>query len=173
MDSLLSGRQQQQQEEEDQLDVCSMFPSLSYQERFGGCILCMVLGYMLSFGSFFRFRDLVRGNPTPFVMYATLGNIISLSGSCFLSGPQAQVQKMFHETRVIATLLYISSLVITILVASFTSADHFKGQPFILLVLLLCQYIAVGWYCLSYIPFARRMVMRLWNRLWTQFEELD
>ena len=74
----------QNQEENDQLDVCSLFPSLSFQERLGGCVGCMILGYLLSFGSFFRFRDLLRGSPLPFVLFSTLGNVISLVSQLYI-----------------------------------------------------------------------------------------
>merc|ERR1719491_2499616 len=82
----LQRKSQEQTNDSSQLDVCAMFPSLSFQERLGGCIGCMILGYLLSFGSFFRFRDLLHGNPLPFVLFSIMGNVISLSGSCFLSG---------------------------------------------------------------------------------------
>ena len=146
---------------------CAFCPVLSWQERIGGCLGCMVLGYVLSFGSFFRFRDLLAGNPGPFVVYATVGNIISLSGSFFISGPTAQLKKMFHEKRIVATFLYLASLAITLIVAlvpfAESSAAGFKA--FILVVLFICQYIAVGWYCLSYIPFARQMASSVWNSI--------
>ena len=80
MESLLS------RENSEESESLSFFPSLSWQERLGGCLACMVLGYILSLGSFFRMKDLLAGHPTSFVIYTTVGNIISLSGSCFLSG---------------------------------------------------------------------------------------
>ncbi len=143
---------------------CSFCPALSWQERLGGCLGCMVLGYVLSFGSFFRFRDLMSGNPAPFVLYSTVGNIVSLSGSFFISGPRAQIKKMFHEKRVVATSLYLGSLAITLIVALIPFADSLRGiKALVLVTLLVCQYVAVGWYCLSYIPFARQMAARAWN----------
>lgn len=83
MESLLSSERAEISEESDSL---SFLPSLTWQERLGGCIACMVLGYILSLGSLFRMKDMIAGHPTSFVIYTTLGNIISLSGSCFLSG---------------------------------------------------------------------------------------
>ena len=71
-------------------------PALTWQERLGECLACMALSYILSLGSLFRFRDLLHGNPTSFVSYtSTVGTIISLSGSCFLSGPKSQLEKCF------------------------------------------------------------------------------
>ena len=154
------------EEESNECLSCTFCPTLSWQERLGGCLGCMVLGYVLSFGSFFRFRDLMAGNPAPFVVYATVGNIISLSGSFFISGPRAQLTKMFHEKRIVATSLYLASLVITLIVALIPFSDSTRGfKALIVVLLLICQYVAVGWYCLSYIPFARQMAARTWSSI--------
>eukprot|EP00555_Chaetoceros_dichaeta_P002879 CAMPEP_0198249974 /NCGR_PEP_ID=MMETSP1447-20131203/1321_1 /TAXON_ID=420782 /ORGANISM="Chaetoceros dichaeta, Strain CCMP1751" /LENGTH=174 /DNA_ID=CAMNT_0043934727 /DNA_START=308 /DNA_END=829 /DNA_ORIENTATION=- len=157
-----------QQDNDSQLDVCAMFPSLSFQERLGGCIGCMILGYALSFGSFFRFKSLLHGNsPIPFILFATMGNVISLCGSCFLSGPQTQINKMWHPSRRYATGLYVGSLVVTVVVMLLfefvfvggnTEAgdDNDDGvndggrrrlifQALLLVLLLMCQYVAVAW----------------------------
>lgn len=163
MESLLS------RENSEESESLSFFPSLSWQERLGGCLACMVLGYILSLGSFFRMKDLLAGHPTSFVIYTTVGNIISLSGSCFLSGPTAQMNKMLHPTRKIATLLYLTSLFSTLIIAFIT---HFKGQEILLIILLCAQYISVTWYCLSYIPFARQLASRFFGRL-ISYQELD
>ena len=125
--------------------------SLTWRERLMGCASCMILGYLLSFGSFFRMKDLILGNPLPFVLNATIGNIIALGGSCFLSGPQAQLEKMFSESRRVASIAYLSSLILTLVVAY--APIHPKGL--LLLILLIIQYLSVFWYCLSYVPFAR------------------
>ena len=44
-------------------DMCSMLPSLTWTERLIGCGACMVTGYLLSFGAFFRVKELIVGNP--------------------------------------------------------------------------------------------------------------
>lgn len=91
----------------------------------------------------------------PFVVNATAGNILALCGSCFVSGPSNQLKKMFHETRKWSTIAYLISLVLTLVVAF----APFKGPKWIILIiLLLVQYCAITWYCLSYIPFAREAV---------------
>mmetsp|Transcript_12042 Transcript_12042/g.18080 ORF Transcript_12042/g.18080 Transcript_12042/m.18080 type:complete len:200 (-) Transcript_12042:193-792(-) len=124
-----SSNSNSQQEQEENNELLSILPSLTWQERLGGCLACMALGYILSLGSFFRFRDLLHGNPTSFVSYtSTVGTIISLSGSCFLSGPKSQLEKMFHDSRKMATILYLGSLVLTLVVAFL---KEFRGQAFI------------------------------------------
>ena len=80
MESLLSSSSSRfgfNQEEEEQ-ELCSIFPSLTWQQRVGGCIGCMVLGYVLSFGSFMRMRDLiVYGDPCKFYFFEKMEFIAS------------------------------------------------------------------------------------------------
>lgn len=149
-------------------DETSWCPSLTWQERLIGCGACMVLGYLLSFGSFFRFKDLMLGNPLPFVLHTTVGNILALTGSCFLTGPASQYQKMMHNKRKYATVAYLGSLTLTLLVVVVVPA--FWGRALLLIVLLLVQYVAITWYCLSYIPYAREAIQAYLNRM---FQSVD
>lgn len=149
-------------------EVCALFPSLSWKDRLVGCLSCMAMGYILSFGSFFRFKDLLLGDPVPFVSIATLGNIISLSGSCFLKGPTNQLKLMCKETRRIATLAYVSSLLVTLGVAF---GPYWGGKAMATVLLMIVQYMAVGWYCASYIPFARQGFKKCCKKLWSEILE--
>lgn len=140
----------------------SFFPALSWKERMIGCAACMILGYLLSFGSFFRLKDLMTGNPLPFVLNATIGNIIALAGSCFLTGPKKQLSSMCSKSRQVASTAYLTSLVLTLVVA-FVPFIPAKGV--LLLILLIVQYLAIFWYCLSYVPFARDAVKAYFTRM--------
>lgn len=135
-------------------DDTSCLPSLTFRERALGCGTCMVAGYLLSLGSFWRIRDLLTGDPVPFVLNATIGNIIALLGSCFFSGPQAQFTKMWKDQRRTASLLYLGSLLGTLLCI----VIRIPLQRLILLLLIVVQYVAIFWYCISYIPFAQDAV---------------
>jgi hypothetical protein len=137
-------------------------PSLSLRERLLGCATCMVCGYILSFGSFMRMKDLLIGNPVPLVVNVTIGNIIALCGTCFLTGPQSQLSRMFHKKRKIASLFYMGSLVVTLFLLLL---PHFLFRGLLLFVLMIGQYIAILWYCLSYIPFAREFISNGCRRL--------
>jgi Got1/Sft2-like family len=148
-------------------DEESWCTSLTWQERLIGCGACMVLGYLLSFGSFFRFKDLLLGNPLPFVIHTTMGNIIALAGSCFLTGPASQYNRMMHDKRKYATVAYLGSLSSTLLVAFL---PVFLGKALLLVLLLLVQYVAITWYCLSYIPYAREAIQAYINRM---FQSVD
>lgn len=69
---------------------------------------------------------------------------------------------MFHETRKYATVAYLLSMVLTLVVA-YAPIPGPKGL--LLLILLIIQYGAIAWYCLSYVPFARDAVRGYFTRL--------
>ncbi|KEG05241.1 putative vesicle transport protein SFT2B-like [Trypanosoma grayi] len=126
-----------------------MCPSLSWRQRLTGCACCVGLGMLFSLLSFIAIlqMDLVF-----FSVLFSLGNVMSLSGMLFLAGPMAHLNRMFAESRWIATTVYLVSLVLTLVAALLLHNA--------LLVLLLClvQIGAMIWYILSYIPFARDAV---------------
>jgi hypothetical protein len=168
----LPGRPQPQREKSRLEQVTDEYlPALSWTQRVIGCLACMAIGYTLSLGGFFRLTEAMMGNPGPFVINCTIGNIISLCGSCFLAGPFNQANKMFHESRRIATSLYLGSLALTLFVAF--AAEGMTGQGIVLIVLMIIQYVAIAWYCLSYIPFARQAAKRLFNRYYNQVSNDD
>jgi hypothetical protein len=127
-------------------DLC---PTLSFQQRLYGFVGSLILGFMFAFMSW---ASLIRGNLVMFAIMVTLSNAVSIGGSFFLAGPVKQIQRMFEETRMIATIVYLVSMVLTILVA--------VSLKITALVILCCvvQYCAMIWYGLSYIPFARNAV---------------
>mmetsp|Transcript_14901 Transcript_14901/g.21999 ORF Transcript_14901/g.21999 Transcript_14901/m.21999 type:complete len:170 (-) Transcript_14901:326-835(-) len=137
-------------------DLC---PALTFPERVVGCLGCMLIGYVLSFGAFFRFTKLLEGDVAPFIVIWTLGNVVSLCGSCFLFGPKSQCDQMFHATRRIAAFVYLASMLTTIILAALFHDSHVG--TFLLLVMMIVQLVAVAWYNLSYVPFARRWVKDL------------
>lgn len=137
-------------------------PTLSLRERLLGCATCMICGYLLGFGSFMRMKELFVGNPVPLVVNVTVGNILALMGTCFLSGPQSQIRRMFHVTRKIASVMYLGCISFTLLLLLL---PRFPTKGLMLLILLVAQYAAITWYCLSYIPFGRDILRRLCRRL--------
>mmetsp|Transcript_6977 Transcript_6977/g.14213 ORF Transcript_6977/g.14213 Transcript_6977/m.14213 type:complete len:216 (-) Transcript_6977:472-1119(-) len=137
------------------VDFYDSLPSLSLRERLLGCATMMVCGYLLSFGSFFRMANLLKGNPVPLVVNVTVGNAIALCGTCFLSGPQMQLQRMFHSSRKLASVFYLGSLGVTMFLLLLRP---FPLRGLLLFLLMIGQYAAITWYCLSYIPFARQFV---------------
>ena len=135
---------------------------LTYKQRLIGCGSCMVVGYLLSFGSVFRINALLHGNPLPYILTATMGNIVALAGSCFLSGPRAQMKTMFHQRRKLASCGYLGSLVLTV---AFAFRTGMTGQKQVMMVLMACQYLSIAAYCLSYVPFIDEILQVLYLKL--------
>ncbi len=130
---------------EEGMDEC--FPSLTYQQRLWGFGLCLALGMVLSYMSGFY---LVR--PAKFAMLYTTGNLFALCSTMFLMGPAAQIQRMFHPDRAIATGIYLGTMVLTVIVAVRS------GSLALVLPLIVLQYVALIWYSLSYVPFGQRIL---------------
>ncbi|GMI13514.1 hypothetical protein TrVE_jg11287 [Triparma verrucosa] len=133
----------------------SICPKMSYTTRFYGFCGCFAFGWLITMMSFSRFVHLLRGEPVPFVLMYTLGNIISLCASMFLAGPKRQFKNMTDEKRRVVAIVYVISILSTLLVC-FISMNN--GLRIALLVtLLVTQFCALLWYTLSYIPYGRTM----------------
>ncbi len=146
------------------LDEISEFcPQLTYKQRIYGFGVCFGVGYLitlLSFSFFDELRD--NGNPVPFVVIYTLGNVVSLLSSMFLCGFKTQFRRMFDDTRKITTIVYLSTLVASIIICFIPFNADVK--LLILVLLLIAQFLSSTWYTLSYIPFARRAVKKCFKR---------
>ncbi|VDM41533.1 unnamed protein product [Toxocara canis] len=130
-------------EEEDDFTVIT---SLSWDLR----VQCFIGAFFLSLlcsmlGSALLFTRRVTG----FCVMVSLGSVISLIGTCFLMGPIKQLQKMFERGRFIASSIYLATIVLTVV------AGLVLSNPPLALLFVILQYIAMAWYSISYIPFAR------------------
>lgn len=126
--------------------------TLSYSTRvkwfaicFGVGILCSILGSALLF---------VPGGLKLFAVFYTLGNIAALSSTCFLMGPLKQLKRMFEPTRLIATIVMLLCLALTL------CAVFWWGKRGLAIIFCILQFLAMTWYSISYIPFARDAVIK-------------
>jgi hypothetical protein len=55
--------------------------------------------------------------PVTFAILYTIGNIVSLSSTAFLVGPVKQLKNMFAQKRIIATIVFLSAMILTLVVA--------------------------------------------------------
>jgi hypothetical protein len=62
---------------------------------------------------------------------------------------------MFDSTRILATSVFLVSMITTIAVAVATNVN-----AIVIFVLCLIQYLALFWYSMSYIPFARDAIIK-------------
>uniref|UniRef100_A0A1I8NP16 Vesicle transport protein n=1 Tax=Stomoxys calcitrans TaxID=35570 RepID=A0A1I8NP16_STOCA len=82
------------------------------------------------------------------------GSIMTQVYTCFLMGPVNQLKKMFSDTRLIATCIVIFSIIMTLI------ASIVLGKPGLTLIFIIIQSLAMTWYSLSYIPYARDAVKK-------------
>ncbi|XP_040575358.1 vesicle transport protein SFT2A [Lepeophtheirus salmonis] len=131
--------------------------TLSWKTRLKGFVVCFAIGCFISILSTITLA--LNGGLIKFAVLYSIGNIISLLSTCFLMGPLKQIKNMFAPTRAFATVIMLVTLLLTLLSAL---AFHKKG-----LTILFCiiQYLAMIWYSISYIPFARDAVLKCFNGL--------
>ncbi|NXI42807.1 SFT2B protein, partial [Galbula dea] len=124
--------------------------SLGWGTRVKGFIACFAIGCLCSLlGS-----CLLWVGVTLFAVFYTLGNIASIGSTLFLMGPMKQLQRMFEPTRLIATTVMLLCLILTL-----CSAFWWRNKGLALLFCIL-QFFALGWYSISFIPFARDAVKK-------------
>jgi hypothetical protein len=100
----------------------------------------------MSFGAII---GVATGSPAKFALAYSVGNVLSLCGTGFLMGFQAQLQRMLDEDRRLCSLVFLGALV-----ATFVSAIFFHSA----LLVLLCLFVQIPayiWYVASYIPYGR------------------
>lgn len=127
--------------------------TFSWSTRIKGFCILFVVGILFSFlGTFALF--LHRGLNV-FAIFYTLGNILSLLSTCFLMGPMKQLENMFHSKRLIATIVVIISICLTLVAALVLH------KALLALIFIIIQSLAMTWYSLSYIPYARDAVKKM------------
>jgi len=143
----------------DVLDQCC--PNMSMQNRVIGWLVCFGIGILLQLLSFTAIGSILTGKAKKFAILYTLGNICALGGTFFVCGPKTQIRRMTKKNRLGASLAFIISLVLTLVVAF---VAKFPGRTLLILILVLIQWLAIIWYTLSYIPFARQGAMSCMRR---------
>ncbi|KIY66106.1 SFT2-domain-containing protein [Cylindrobasidium torrendii FP15055 ss-10] len=130
------------------------FLGLSKTTRLYGFIACLVIGFVFSLlGSIVLFL----GQLAIFAVLFVLGTLISLVGTGFLIGFLKQLKMMFKPIRVVATVVFIASIVLVFLGA------FLIGSDILCLIFVIIEYLAYTWYTLSYIPYARSFVLKLFG----------
>ncbi|KAG5883577.1 hypothetical protein JTB14_016717 [Gonioctena quinquepunctata] len=127
--------------------------TLSWSTRIKCFLACFVVGILLSvLGSL---ALVFHRGMTLFAVFYTLGNLVSILSTCFLMGPFNQIKRMFAPTRCIATIVVIVSFTLTLISAIVL---HKGGLAFLFIII---QSLAMTWYSLSYIPYARDAVSKV------------
>jgi hypothetical protein len=116
--------------------------------------ICFAAGVLLSLSSMFSFTKLILGYPRDFAIKYTIGNVLAIMSTGFLIGPGRQIRNMTASSRWVAALIYLVAMIMTLVSA-------FKiGIAGVTVLFIVIQFSAMVWYCLSYIPFGRKMLAR-------------
>uniref|UniRef100_A0A0D6R8J0 Vesicle transport protein n=1 Tax=Araucaria cunninghamii TaxID=56994 RepID=A0A0D6R8J0_ARACU len=143
--SLVGGEDNNEEEEDMSLmDDFSGHCNLSTEQRLYGFAACLAGGLLLTLLSLLLFL-----HPIKFAVAFTFGNLLSLASTTFLVGPVRQMKMMFDPVRVVASAIFIGSIVIALFCALYI---HNK---LLTLLAIIVEFCALLWYSLSYIPFAR------------------
>ncbi|CAB4486785.1 unnamed protein product [Rhizophagus irregularis] len=114
--------------------------------------LAFVLGFVISILATIL---LFTGPLSGFAVLYTIGNIISLLSTGFLVGFKKQIKTMFAPVRWFASVVFLGALVLTLVVA-------FVLQNGVLCIILcIIQWMALFWYCASYIPYGRAIIKKV------------
>ncbi|CAI4229916.1 unnamed protein product [Auanema sp. JU1783] len=126
--------------------------SLSWDTRIQCFVGCFLLSIISSICANYL---LLLTKLTGFCIMTSIGAVLSLSSTCFLMGPIGQIKKMFDSSRWLASVLYI-----TLILATLIAGLLLKNAP-LAVICTIGQYLAMAWYSLSYIPYARETVARV------------
>lgn len=129
------------------------WPDLSLKERIIGWFVCCFIGWVLSFMASVSLvaSDDIAG----FAIMYSLGQILNILGSMILASPKAQWKAMTSKTRRFTSLIYVLSIVATVVVAVVVPV---KAFTFICLGIQMCAYF---WYSLSYVPCGQKAFKKL------------
>lgn len=137
-------------------NIDSNSSGFSWENRIYSFVLAVVLSLVCSvLGSPFLFV----GKLTEFAVMVSIGSIISIIGTFFLSGLRNSLKKMAEPSRLIASIVYFLMIGLTLF------AGLSLRSPPIAIFCIIGQYLAMFWYSITYIPYARNMVSVLISRV--------
>ncbi|CAF0865918.1 unnamed protein product [Adineta steineri] len=136
-----------EEQTEEQSGMMSEISGLSWDTRLKGFGLCLLVAVLLGIGSVIVY--FLGNNLSGFAVLYSVAIIFGLGSTIFLMGPMKQLKKMFDSSRLIATIVFLASIVMTLI-----SALVIKSGVLVL-IFVIVQFLALGWYTISYIPFAR------------------
>lgn len=138
------------------LERANQASTLAWGTRMKGFLICFVLGVFCSILGTCMLWIPGFGLAVFAVLYS-VGNICALASTMFLIGPCRQLKTMCAKERAFATVIMLVCLALTL-----CAAFWWKNNGLALLFCVL-QFLAFTWYGLSYIPFARDAVIKLFS----------
>ncbi|KAM9836196.1 SFT2 domain containing 2b isoform 2-T2 [Aulostomus maculatus] len=138
------------------LERANQASTLAWGTRMKGFLICFILGVLSSIlGTCLLWLPGV--GLAVFAVLYSVGNICALASTMFLIGPLRQLKTMCAPERALATVIMLVCLALTL-----CAAFWWKNNGLALLFCIL-QFLAFTWYGLSYVPFARDAVIKLFS----------
>jgi len=135
-------------------DSAFKFLGLTRTQRLYGFVGCLAIGFILSIlGSALLFL----GQLGSFAVLYGMGTVISLVGTGFLIGFASQLKLMFKPVRIVATVVFLASVALIFVGAFVIKSD------ILCIIFVIIEYLAYTWYTLSYIPYARTAVLKVFG----------
>eukprot|EP01023_Acetabularia_acetabulum_P009189 TRINITY_DN14065_c0_g1_i4.p2 TRINITY_DN14065_c0_g1~~TRINITY_DN14065_c0_g1_i4.p2 ORF type:complete len:165 (-),score=14.45 TRINITY_DN14065_c0_g1_i4:1526-2020(-) len=152
MDSFRRTFSLQEEEDPSLITQIQTATTLTWTQRLWGFGICFAVGMLFTIISiWFVFVLNFKG----FGVFYTLGSIATIASTFFLMGPLKQFKRMFKYNRWIASLVYVGSIILTLVVAF-----AMKNSGFLVLILVVIQFCAMIWYILTYVPGGQAMLGR-------------
>lgn len=124
------------------------------KQRIIGFLACSITGFLISwiitFVFIFSGFDVVS-----YALIFSFCQILNIAGSCFLSTPKGHIKAMKKKSRIIPSVIYISMIIITIIIAVATGV---KGLVLLCVIILTIAYY---WYTISFIPFGNKILKKI------------
>eukprot|EP01080_Neovahlkampfia_damariscottae_P006223 gene6223-10229_t len=136
--------------------------TLSSKQRMYGFGITFAFG-ILNFILAFVCLSFILVTPRLFALFYTLGVSSLFLSSMFIVGPFRQIQSMVTLNRIIPSILFVGSLILTLY---FSLMMKSLGIVFFLIII---QMISFGWYILTYLPFGEHMISMIWNTFTSLF----
>ena len=132
-------------------DELSEMTSLTMTQRFGAFFLSFGMGLVFIIIAL-TLLPTIALFANKFAFFFTVGNVFCVGSTVFLVGVRKQMASMFEANRFQAASVYFGCLLMTLV-----SAVHWQSS---VLAMMSCaaQLVALVWYALSYIPYARRVI---------------
>jgi antibiotic biosynthesis monooxygenase (ABM) superfamily enzyme len=86
-----------------------------------------------------------------FAVFYSIGQVLNIGASMFLSTPKGQWKAMTNKSRLVTSIVYILSIILTLVIAL---ATQIKGLVIVFLIIQVCAYY---WYTISFIPFGQKL----------------
>ena len=89
---------------------------LTYKTRIIGFLACSITGWVLSLIMTFVFI-FSEFSVAAYAVTYSIGQVLNIAGSCFLSTPEGQFKAMKKKHRLIPSIVYIGLIILTLVIA--------------------------------------------------------